>query len=189
MTDSEHDEKRLLERVRAADTAAFKILFEKYQPVLFRYLAGRLRDADLAHDIVQETFVRVWERRMGLKPHLPFYPYIYRISTNLLKDHLKHAEIKSRYANETKEALYPEASRPEDMPGGDALDARALEEKIRRIVNEQMGDRCRMIFLLSRVEGKTNREIAEMLQLSIKTVENQITHALKVLRKGLRMVR
>ena len=60
-----------------------------------------------------------------------------------------------------------------------------LKEEIQRIVNEKLPDKCRSIFILSRLEGKTNPEIAEMLDLSIRTVENQIYRALKVLKKNL----
>ena len=67
------------------------------------------------------------------------------------------------------------------LTAGDA----ELEEELLRIVDEELGERCRMIFLLSRAGGKTNREIADMLQVKMKTVENQLTHALKVLRKRL----
>ena len=63
--------------------------------------------------------------------------------------------------------------------------AEMLEEEIQRVVNEKLPDKCRSIFILSRMEGRTNPEIAEILGLSIRTVENQIYRALKILKKSL----
>ena len=63
--------------------------------------------------------------------------------------------------------------------------AKMLEEEIQRIVNEKLPDKCKNIFILSRMESRTNPEIAEMLELSIRTVENQIYRALKILKKNL----
>jgi RNA polymerase sigma-70 factor (ECF subfamily) len=64
--------------------------------------------------------------------------------------------------------------------------ANILQEEIQSIVNDQLPDKCRSIFILSRIEGKTNPEIAELLDLSVRTVENQIYRALKVLKKNLK---
>lgn len=175
-----HDEKRLLAAVKSSDPGAFKYLYEQYQPLLFRTILVRIPDADLAHDIVQETFTRVWERRRRLKPRQPFYPYIYRIGINLLKDHVRREKARGRLAGEAAASLYPDAPLTEDL-----LAARELEAKIRKIVDEELGKRCRTVFLLSRAGGKANSEIAAILDLKLKTVENQITHALKVLRDKL----
>jgi len=180
MTDSEYNEPDLLSRVRSSDVTAFKLLFERYQPMLFRQIAGSARDADLARDIVQETFIRVWDRRSDLKPGIPFYPYIHRIAVNLIRDNARRTNVRTRFAREAEEALYPEAPHADEI-----LTVAALEEKIRKIVEEELGERCRMIFLLSRIEGKSNTEIAAMLRLSVRTVTNQLSIALKVLRKRL----
>tara|TARA_B100001245_G_scaffold115509_1_gene84683 strand:- start:292 stop:576 length:285 start_codon:yes stop_codon:yes gene_type:complete len=64
--------------------------------------------------------------------------------------------------------------------------AAILQEEIQRIVNERLPDKCRTIFILSRIEGKSNPDIAELLDLSVRTVENQIYRALKVLKKNLK---
>lgn len=64
--------------------------------------------------------------------------------------------------------------------------AAMLQEEIQRVVNDKLPDKCRNIFILSRIEGKSNPEIAELLGLSVRTVENQIYRALKVLKKNLK---
>ena len=148
--------------------------------MLFRNVLYQLRDPDLSHDIVQETFIRVWQHRSRLKSHLPFLPYILRISRNLIKDHFKYKSVRSRYEDDVP---VPEKSEQDDPEA--AFRVRALEEEITRIVNNYLPERCRAVFLLSRIEGKSHTEISEALGISPKTVENQIGHALSILRKKL----
>lgn len=169
---------QLLAQVKSSDKGAFQVLFERYQPILFRFVVFHTGQSDLSHDIVQQTFLSVWEHRRSIKPHLSFLAYIFRISRNLMYDAVKHRKIRERIDG----ALSPSAKSEIDDPA-EALHATLLHEKIHAIINEDLPPRCREIFLLSRFEGKSNQEIAGSLHLSIRTVEHQISYALKVLRK------
>lgn len=171
----------LLERVKASDEDAFGELFRKYQPVVFRQVFFRIRDVDLSHDIVQETFVRIWEHRSSLKPRLPFLALTLRISQNMVRDIVRRQATRDRLVQEIPATPLSEGDDP-----AEALEIRMLEQRIGEILKESLGDRCRTVFLLSRYEQKTHREIASLLGISVKTVEHQLTHALKVLKKGLR---
>lgn len=172
---------QLLGKVRGSDVEAFRVLFERYQPILFRKILFETRQTDLSHDIVQETFLRVWTRRSSIKPDLSFLAYLLRISQNLVRDAYRH-----RKTREKLESKVPTPSPSAGDDPGEAVQLAMLQEKLIAIVNESLPDRCRAIFLLSRFEGKNNREIAALLDVSVKTVENQINHALKVMRKKLR---
>jgi RNA polymerase sigma-70 factor, ECF subfamily len=172
-------DKELLEQVKASDTEAFRQIFERYQPVLFRQVNFQMGHTDQSHDIVQQTFISVWEHRKSLQPHLSFLAYILRISRNLMYDIHKHQKIRER----THGALPPQAKSELDDPV-EALHASILREKISTVINE-LPHKCREIFLLSRFEGKSNREIAESMKISVRTVEHQISHALKIVRNRL----
>jgi len=174
-TDSE-----LLERVRKSDADAFRVLFERYQPSLFRLILFRIRNPDAAHDVVQETFLRTWTHRVSLQPHLPLLPFLLRIGGNLVKDAARHQRIRDR----TEHAIPAPARSERDDPEA-YLELSTLQEEIAGIINKFLGERCRTVFLLSRFEGKSHREIADLLGVSTRTVENQINHALKVLRRRL----
>lgn len=171
----------LLERVRESDIEAFRILFERYQPIVFRQALFRTGQIDVSHDIVQETFIRVWERRSFLNPRLSFLAYALRISGNLVLDAAKHKKVREKLQT----SIPPPALSVGDDPS-ETFEMIALQERISTIINQNLAKRCRQIFLLSRFEGKTNKEIAAILRLSVRTVEHQIGHALKVLRKRLR---
>ncbi|MAQ87608.1 MAG: RNA polymerase sigma-70 factor [Candidatus Marinimicrobia bacterium] len=173
-------EKNLLEKVKRSDVLAFQKLFSNYHDSLFRFVVYRINDSDLAEDITQETFLRVWKKRETLVPEKSFFSLIARISTNLCYDHFRHLEVRNRHKDQLPDYGKSHFDDPEKIN-----QAEMLEEEIQRVVNEKLPDKCRYIFILSRIEGKTNPEIAETLNLSIRTVENQIYRALKILRKNL----
>ena len=169
----------MLEQVKDSDVEAFRRLFERYQPILFRQVFFQTSETDQAHDIVQQTFISVWEHRKSIRSHLSFLAYILRISRNLIYDAVKHRKIRDRI-----EVTLPPPAKSELDDPAEALHLAVLQEKISSIIND-LPQKCREIFLLSRFEGKTNQEIADSLQLSVRTVEHQISNALKVLRKHL----
>lgn len=174
-------ERELLERLRDSDQEAFRLLFEKYQPVLFRYVLHSLHEADDAHDVVQEAFVRVWDRRASVKPDLPLLALLFRVSRNLVRDRAKHQAVRKRLEPDIPSLLHSSAEDPEE-----ALHGSVLEERINEIVRTKLPAKCREVFLLSRVEGMSNAEISERLGIAVKTVENQITRGLNILRRELR---
>jgi RNA polymerase sigma-70 factor (ECF subfamily) len=172
---------QLLERVRDSDAEAFRVLFERFQPIVFRQALFQTRQADVSHDIVQETFVRIWEHRAKLKPHLSFLAYALRISGNLVRD-----AARRRATRERLQGAVPPPSLSEGDDPAEALQLGLLEERLLAVINGDLAEKCRRIFVLSRLEGKSNREIADLLGLSVRTVEHQINHALKVVRRRLK---
>lgn len=174
-------EKKLLIKVKNSDTLAFKQLFSDYHDNLFRFVVYKTRDSDLAEDITQETFLRVWKSRQSIIPEKSFFSLIARISTNLCYDHFRHLEVRNRHRDLIPNFGKSHFDNPQAM-----TDLEVLQEEIQKIVNDELPEKCKAIFMLSRIEGKTNTEIAEMLSLSIRTVENQIYRALKILKKHLK---
>jgi RNA polymerase sigma-70 factor, ECF subfamily len=174
------DEQDLITRVRSADTGAYRTLFERHQPALFRRVLYFVRDVEAAHDIVQETFVRIWEKRRTLKPGLSFFGLAIRISENLARDAARNRQTHERLRHRIP---LPALSEGDDPVA--ALELSELEERLHEVMHEALAPRCRTVFMMSRFEQKTNQEIAQLLRISVKTVENQIHHALQVLRTHL----
>lgn len=170
----------LVARIAEADREAFRVLFERYQPLLFRLVLSQLHDRDEAHDVVQETFIRLWDHRVSLDPGRPVLAYALRITDNLIRDAARRRSVRERYQPDVPQPNLSEGDDPEQ-----ALQVLMLQEQIASIISEDLPERCRSVFILSRFEGKSAGEIAALLGLSVKTVENQIGHALKVLRKRL----
>jgi RNA polymerase sigma-70 factor (ECF subfamily) len=178
MAEQEH---LLLQKIKESDKTAFHQLFSNFYDSLFRFVIYRIQDRDLAEDIAQETFLRVWKTREAIQPNKSFFSLIARISTNLCYDHFRHMEVRHRHEDTISEFGKLQFDDPEAVTL-----ATILQEEIQKVVNDKLPDKCRNIFILSRIEGKSNPEIAELLDLSVRTVENQIYRALKVLRKNLK---
>jgi RNA polymerase sigma-70 factor (ECF subfamily) len=174
------EEVEILHRIRQSDVNAFRVLFELYQPIVFRAALFRTRDPDLSHDIVQETFLRVWEHRTSLRPHLGVLSLLLHISSNLARDVARRNQTKERLSKRVPSSAHSEGDDPDE-----ALLLAELQDRLASVINDDLPEKCRIIFLLSRFEGMSNRKIAEHLGISVRTVEHQIGHALKVLKKGL----
>ena len=175
------DEKTLLKNVKDSKKGSFQKLFYQFHDQLFRFVAYRVQDADIAEDITQETFLRIWEKRESLQPEKSFFSLLARISTNLCYDHFRYTEVRLKNKNRIPNYGKSHFDDPEEV-----VQAKAIEEIIRNLVNEKLPQRCRVIFILSRLEGLSNQEISIKLSLSIRTVENQIYRALKILKKHMK---
>lgn len=173
-------EKILIENVKHSDRDSFKKLYLQYHPVLFRFVVSRIRDEDIAEDIVQETFIRIWNKRQSLMSDKSFFSLIAKISSNLSKDHFKHETVRLRHKENITEIYDQQSGNPEK-----SLEAEFIQKNILNIVHKNLPLKQRTVFLLNRMEGKSNQEIAEMLGISQRTVENQLYRALKTLKKKL----
>ncbi|MFL3044209.1 MAG: RNA polymerase sigma factor [Candidatus Neomarinimicrobiota bacterium] len=174
-------DQELLTRLRESDRDAFRDLFTKYHQSLFNFIVYRVKDEAIADDIVQDTFLRVWKHKTSLKPKESFFSYIAKISNNLCLDFFRHENVKIRHKDTIPEPTPSQLDNPAVRH-----DKESLESEIQNVVNEHLPDKCREIFILSRVNGLVNQDIADTLGLSRRTVENQLYRALKILRVKLK---
>jgi len=172
------DDRGLVERVRAGDSAAFDAIFRQYYAQLVGYVQSLIRDQGAAEEIVQDIMLELWRRRAALPADTAFKAYLYQSARNRAFNHSRHARV----VRESEPLLLHEAP---SVPAADA-DAAGdeLAEAIRGAV-AGLPPRCREIFELSRVDGLRYSEIASTLGISIKTVETQMGKALSVLRSRL----
>jgi len=172
---------KLLTKLKESNEKALKELFYNYHDTLFRFICYRVTDPDLAEDITQETFVRVWNNRQLIEPKKSFFSYIARISTNLCLDHFRHMKVRIKHKDSIPKFAESHFYNPETK-----TDFEILRSRIREIANQELPEKCREIFFLGRIENKKNSEIAQMLGLSKRTVENQLYRALKIIKKILK---
>ena len=173
------EEKTLFERIKKSDDKAFEILFHKYYRYLCLFATKIINDNDAAEEIVQDFFVKLWEKREQLKIETSLKNYLFRSVKNLCLNFIQHNRTKMRYAqivisevetNFSDESNYPEIE---------------LSEKIEESINS-LPEKRKEIFRLSRQEGLKYHEIAQKLNISIKTVETQMSMAIKTLRELLK---
>jgi RNA polymerase sigma-70 factor (ECF subfamily) len=156
------------------------MLFRTYYQPLCNYAYTFVQDRDEAEEIVQSTFLNVWEKRDNLSIHTGVKPYLYAMVRNASLNVLKHEKIKQQHV--TMELAVAERS-VESVTR--TVMASELETKIYKAM-DKLPEQCRLVFKLSRFEELKYSEIAEQLDISIKTVENQMGKALKIMRDQLK---
>lgn len=173
-------ERDIVERLRSGDRTAFDLLFHFYYPGLVIYATQFAVDKLQAEDIVQNLFVRLWEKRQRVQLVDSLKNYFFTSVRNSCLNTLKHQQVEGKYIAQ----LY-EMSEKDLLYQPNLYIASELQEIIRKAMDE-LPERCREVFILSRIEQLKNDEIAEKLELSKRTVETHISHALKILRVKLK---
>jgi RNA polymerase sigma-70 factor (ECF subfamily) len=175
-----HTENELLEKLKAGDPFAFEVLFYKYRGKIKAFAVRIVPTQIDPEEIVQEVFVRVWLKKETIEPDKNFQSFLFSITKNLVLDHLKSAVNRKLYL--VGEHFQKDIIAEEDTGVSSLVEA---EEKM-TILIQQIPERRREIFCLSRFEGFTYRQIAEKLNISENTVDSQIRNALSYLRKEFR---
>jgi RNA polymerase sigma-70 factor (family 1) len=169
------DESIVIKRLNRGEESALDEIFEAYYSYLFRIAYAILRQKDSAKDAVQEVFVRIWQKRESLEISVSLKAYLQRAVVNeCLSTLRKH-----------KPSTQPDVQVPDADPSAlEQLESESMERLLFSAI-ERLPEQCRLIFRMSRIEEMSYREIAESLEISPKTVENQIGKALKSLRTDL----
>jgi RNA polymerase sigma-70 factor, ECF subfamily len=173
-------EQQQIEALIAGDINAFEMIFRTYYQPLCSYAYTFLQDKEEAEEIVQGTFLSVWEKRDTLAIRTAVKPYLYAMVRNACLNVIKHEKIKQKHAVE-EIAL---ATRSHDSVAH-AVATSELETRIHDAI-EKLPEQCRLVFKLSRFEELKYQEIADQLDISVKTVENHMGKALKIMREQLK---
>ncbi len=174
------NEDDLIKRLRTDDAAAFDELFQVYGQKLYGFALKYLKSESEAEEMVQEVFVRIWENRRSLKTEYSFKSYLFTIALNQIRKFFNKRAVSLRYVAD----LQNEISESDDHTS-DSIDYTSLLARIDEIV-DTFPERKRQIFLKSRKEGKTSKEIAAELNITAGTVDNQISDALRIIREVLK---
>ena len=173
-------ERDLIVRLKAGDQTAFELLFYYYYPGLVMYACQFTADREDAEEIVQNFFVRFWEKHNRLIPCDSLKSYFFSSVKNGSLDFLKHQNIEKKYIRDMLEMSKHHLAYDTDL-----YVASELQETLKKGIN-LLPEKCREIFIMSRIQGLKNEEIATKLEISKRTVETQISKALKVLRVELK---
>ena len=172
------DEREPLERIRRGDQDAFDAVFRFYYPPLVGMAEGMLRNRAIAEEIVQDVMLELWRRRDALPIEESMRAYLFRATRNRALNHLRHGRVERLSEPRIVEARAAVPIAPA------ALVEEEIDVALRQAV-VALPARCREVFELSRVHGLRYAEIADLLGISVKTVEAQMGRALRTLRERL----
>lgn len=168
-------EKEIVLAFKEGSQKAFRIIYDTHYKLLIGVGFNLLKDEDNAKEVVQEVFYQFWKNRANFKTSVPVKNYLKRAVINRCITQLKY---QARFtgdetlAHETGNSIAP-----------DVLMENADLKKVIDLAMEKVPEKARIVFILKRHEGLSLKEIAEKLEISPKTVENQITRALKILKQ------
>lgn len=174
----ESNDTEILKILKTDDEEAIKLLYDKYWKILFIAAYNVLKDKESSEDIVQEVFVNIWKKRAELNINSSVKSYLYSAVIYRCYDYLRktkkriqvdlgeHLEQTKYYTNPETKLLYKE-----------------LVAYIEAVIQE-LPEKCRAVYRLSREDGLTHKEIAEKLNISVRTVETHIFKATKVLKRA-----
>ena len=171
------NERLIVRNLSKGNLLAFNTLYNEYSGRLYRFAYGYLKSRDEAEELVQEVFTIIWEKRATLKEELSFKSFLFTITFNIIK---KHFRTKSYLSEFFKNDMGSDI----DTQTSQNISYNSLYQYITELVN-QLPERRKEIFIKSRFEGLSIKEIAEKMKISHKTVENQLSDALKFIRTNL----
>ncbi len=166
----------LIQGLKNGDTKAYNYLVDCYHQRLCAYAYGLTNDSNLAKDIVQNVFIRVWSKRLNLKDEFSLNNYLYKSVYNEFIDQFRKKKSVMALEKEYIDALNTVVEEED----------KSLEKLINLVKKEIecLPPKCKRTFILSKKEGLTNIEISDYLNVSVKSVEAHITKAFSILRKS-----
>lgn len=164
----------------------FRQVFEDHYAALLAYCNSYVKNEDVAKDLVQDSFKSLWEKRSSWDSKYNFKFILFSIVRNKAINYLKHQKVQLKYVNEfNRDLLQVDLNlRAIEFDSCDILIAKETHLNIESAIDE-LPQRCKQVLELSRNKEMKNKEIADELSISIKTVESQMTKALKHLRNRL----
>ncbi|MCU0422849.1 MAG: RNA polymerase sigma-70 factor [Bacteroidia bacterium] len=170
----------LFQEIKQNNTEAYEKFFKLYYAELVRFAYEYLKDKDAAEDLVQEVFVKLWEKRADIEmksaPKSYLYVTVKNHCLNKLKSEQRHVLFEDDFADDQRFAV---------SSASQLSEVKQLSEHIKQAM-DKLPPRCGLIFKLSRFEEKSYKEIADILEISVKTVENQMGKALSIMRNDLK---
>ncbi|MGV8134931.1 MAG: RNA polymerase sigma factor [Mangrovibacterium sp.] len=169
-------EQRLLTDLKDGDQKAFEELFGRYSRQLFQFSLNFLKSKEAAEDIVQESFIRIWDNRMQIRTDSSFQSYLFTIALNAIRKHFNRLSKSKEIRFNVLTDLLDETSVPDERN-----DFQFLMEKLDELI-AVMPETRREVFVKKKLEGKSLREIADEMNFTTKSAEYHITQAMKFLR-------
>ncbi len=183
---SNNNEILLIANLIEGNHESFEQLFNTYYQKIYNYANEFVADYDIAREISQETFVKLWENKEALNDNTNISAYLYTIARNISLNFLKQKTMQLKHKENIKDlqlinqlnylVLKDEIS--------EKIIYKELEDKINLSI-DKLPEKCKEVFRLSRMNGLKHKEIAKILNIAVKTVENHIKEALKKIRKDI----
>ncbi|MBC9795707.1 RNA polymerase sigma factor [Sinomicrobium weinanense] len=172
-----NNETGIVDKLRKGDHAIFKIVFEEFYPSVVAYVLTLTADDAKAKDIAQSSFISLWEKRKKLREKSSLRPYLFKIAYHLYINQYHKEKFRKKVLEEFKYDALQKIIPKEEDPDDDR------QKRLGEII-DALPVKCREILMLHKKEGKKYKDIAALLNISVKTVESQMRIAYIKIREG-----
>lgn len=162
------------------DLVEFRMIYTQYHSKLYHYIYNRTQSAYLSQEVVQLTFIKLWEKRKNLSDDYPLNIQLFRIAKTILIDELRKETVKQKYSDW---AVINITEPYEDNQLANKEDLKMVFAEM-----ENLPPVRKKVFKLSRIQGLSYKQIADVMSISPKTVENHISRAIKQLRNAIHVL-
>ena len=175
---NDKQDSNLIDSVQRGDKNAFARVYRLYFSELCDFTYYITRNKEVAKELVQDTFLVIWEQRVHWQPKGSIRAYLFKAAKNRALDHLKHVRVEREWQKTNQADQFNAEADEEGLTQAEL--AAAIDKSV-----DELPEKCRIIFIMNRNQGFTYGEIAEIQGISQKTVETQIGRALKKLKESL----
>jgi RNA polymerase sigma-70 factor, ECF subfamily len=175
----------LWQKVKKGNIKAFECLYKSYFPALCLYSYGLIPDEEFVKEIVNDVFLKIWDKRTEIDIQYGIKPYLFRCVHNACLDHMRLKKSIRHYQKSDITDKIRELADHDEEYIFQQIAIKGLEKDVLMSI-DQLPDRCKEIFILSRYELLSYTEISERLNISVNTVKTQISRALDSLRVSLK---
>jgi len=176
---NKNTDQKLVKTLKKGDVFAFNELFHKYSQKVYNFSIKHLENEEDVKDLVQEIFMKIWDKRKEIDANKSFNGFLFTITLNLIRNYFRKKVKDRKLVNKWLEETEPYSDSTKL-----SIEFRSLEKVVNTIV-EQLPPKRRMVFRLSRNEGISNDDIARRMNIQKKTIENHLNLALRYLRERL----
>ncbi|WP_423129944.1 RNA polymerase sigma factor [Gaoshiqia sp. Z1-71] len=173
------DDDALIRKLQKGDPLAFEAIFSKYSHKLYQFSLAYLKSESDAEEIVQEVFLKLWEKRKDIKTETSFQSYLFTVTLNFIKRFFNRKARADQYKHELATQFFEGNNQVES-----SVTYQDLLNKLETLI-DQLPEKRKQIFIERKQHDKPVKQIAEELGITPKTVENQLTRALNFLRSEL----
>lgn len=173
----------LFNKIKSGSEDAMEVIFRKYYSRLCLFVQTYVNDSYLSEDIVTELFTNIWIKKDKIEISISLKSYLYTSARNAALMYIRKKKLQTENIDNHQHVVFESGELP-----CESMDKEQKEQNINTIM-EKIPPRCRQVFILHRFEEMKYREISEYLHISIKTVENHISKALKILHENKELVK
>ncbi len=177
----DNDDRQLVSRLKVGDKKAFEEIFRKYREKIYYFAIRYYNSAEDVENVVQDVFIKLWDERAGVKEELSLNNYIYTIAKNHLFNLQRKKINEKAYRSYIVDHLVQTPNLEDELIYAD------LKESIDKIIDDLPAQR-KKVFMMGNMEGLSNKEVASLLKLSIRTIEVHKSLALQTLRKAFKKI-